>query len=88
MWRLRPTPSRFSTATSARPEGQLLTRAFGGVEKIERAEGLVRIEGIAEEVGWSRRHLAARFRSTFGVTPKVAARLFRFEAATPLLKAA
>lgn len=55
-------------------------------ETIERSKGRVRIGLLAEKTGWSRRHLGARFRSTFGVTPKVAARLFRFEHATRLLQ--
>jgi AraC-like DNA-binding protein len=54
---------------------------------IERAAGQVRIEWIAGEIGWSRRHLAASFRRQFGVTPKLAARLFRFQRATRLLQA-
>jgi AraC-like DNA-binding protein len=55
-------------------------------ETIERASGQVRIETVAEEIGWSRRHLATSFHRQFGVTPKVAARLFRFERATRLLQ--
>lgn len=52
---------------------------------IRRSGGQVRVGTIAEKVGWSRRHFAARFERTFGVTPKVAARLFRFERATSML---
>ena len=54
-------------------------------DTIEHAHGRLRIDSIAEELGWSRRHFAARFRRAFGVTPKVAARLFRFDCATRLL---
>ncbi len=53
---------------------------------IEQAQGRVRVEAIADEVGWSRRHFGAKFHRAFGVTPKVAARLFRFESATRLLR--
>lgn len=53
---------------------------------IERHQGRVRVESIAQEIGWSRRHFAAKFDRAFGVTPKVAARLFRFESATRLLR--
>jgi AraC-like DNA-binding protein len=54
---------------------------------IEHAAGQVRIESVANEIGWSRRHFASSFYRDFGVTPKVAARLFRFERASRLLLA-
>jgi len=43
--------------------------------------GRIRIEALAQALGCSRRHLAARFAEEVGVSPKVAARLIRFEAA-------
>ena len=53
---------------------------------VERAWGLlrdsggrVRIEALARALGCSRRHLAKRFAEDVGVSPKVAARLIRFE---------
>jgi AraC-like DNA-binding protein len=49
-------------------------------------EGDVSVAALADDVGWSRRHLSERFRGEFGVTPKVASRILRFERATALLK--
>ena len=43
--------------------------------------GRLRVDALAEALGCSRRHLAARFAEDVGVSPKVAARLIRFEAA-------
>jgi AraC-like DNA-binding protein len=37
------------------------------------------VADVAEAVGWSRRHLAARFTAETGIGPKQAARLVRFE---------
>lgn len=51
------------------------------------ARGRVRIDGLAGEVGWSRKRLWSRFRAQLGVTPKRAARLVRFDRAAYLLAA-
>ncbi|MEV6287021.1 helix-turn-helix domain-containing protein [Kribbella sp. NPDC051770] len=51
------------------------------------SRGRVRVEGLADEVGWSRKRLSARFQGQLGITPKRAARLVRFDHAARLLAA-
>jgi AraC-like DNA-binding protein len=48
--------------------------------------GLVDIGALAEEVGWSRKHLASQFGAQVGLAPKVMARVLRFNRAISLLK--
>src|SRR4051812_24903063 len=49
--------------------------------------GGIGVQEVAGEVGWSRRHLTEQFRAEYGLTPKVAARVLRFERAIWWLKA-
>jgi len=46
---------------------------------IRRGRGLTPVAAVASDVGWSTRHLEHRFRGEFGITPKSAVRLTRFE---------
>ncbi|GAA1117293.1 AraC family transcriptional regulator [Kribbella jejuensis] len=50
------------------------------------AGGAIGVQELASEVGWSRRHLTERFRSEFGLPPKVASRVLRFEYVTATLR--
>jgi AraC-like DNA-binding protein len=45
---------------------------------ILRSGGTATVDGVAREVGWSRRHLGARFAQEFGLTVKEALRVARF----------
>lgn len=47
--------------------------------RILQTHGSVDVASLAREVGWSRRHLAQRFRAEYGLSPKQAARVLRFE---------
>ena len=48
--------------------------------------GGVGVQELANEVGWSRRHLSDRFHAEYGLAPKVTARVLRFEQAVGRLK--
>lgn len=49
--------------------------------------GQAAVAEVAADVGWSRQHLGARFAREFGLSPKLASRVVRFERARVLLAA-
>ena len=53
-----------------------LTHAW---QLLRRSGGTLPIADLAEELGWSARRLSGRFTAEFGLTPKAAARVFRFD---------
>lgn len=55
---------------------------------ILRAGGTVAIDGLAERVSMSRRHLERRFLDTVGISPKRLARITRFQRALRVLEQA
>ncbi|WP_068401708.1 AraC family transcriptional regulator [Kribbia dieselivorans] len=55
--------------------------------RIVRSLGDVPVSLVADHVGWSRRHLTAQFRAEFGIAPKEAARVMRFNRARRLIGA-
>jgi AraC-like DNA-binding protein len=88
----RDWPARFalldelllSRLDAAPPVAPQLQHAWA---RLSASHGAVEIGALAREVGWSRRHLAARFRSEVGLPPKAVARILRFERVTGTLRA-
>jgi|SRR5271163_2589294 len=54
-------------------------------ERLAKSHGSVPVQQLTDEIGYSRRHFTERFRNAIGVTPKSAARVFRFERACRLI---
>jgi len=48
-------------------------------QRLVATGGVVPIGRVAEEVGWSHKHLITKFREQVGLSPKTAARLVRFD---------
>ncbi|WP_193072353.1 helix-turn-helix domain-containing protein [Brevibacterium sp. FME37] len=55
--------------------------------QIARSHGGLPVSLVADEVGWSRRHLNGQFRAEFGIGPKEAARVIRFDRARKIISA-
>lgn len=55
---------------------------------IQRSRGALRIDRLTDELGWSRKRLAAYSRDAFGLTPKRLARIARFHHAVDLANSA
>jgi AraC-like DNA-binding protein len=59
-----------------------VTRALG---RLRASGGTVRVGELASEIGCSRRHLVERFHEQVGVSPKLLARILRFQRAVSLV---
>lgn len=68
-------------ASTARPDPEVVWVW----RTLRRTAGRVGVQELAENTGWSRRHLLTRFRGQVGLAPKAAARVLRFHRATRLL---
>ncbi len=73
--------ARLSEADSTPPE------IVYAIDRLRATRGAVAVEVLAKEVGWSRRHLAARCREAVGLPPKALARLIRVEHAARRVRA-
>ncbi|RRH95813.1 AraC family transcriptional regulator [Mesorhizobium tamadayense] len=72
--------SRLAKAIELSPE---VAWAYGTVLA---TGGRTRISALAEELGWSRKHLAAKFSDAIGIGPKTLSRIVRFNRALSLSK--
>jgi AraC-like DNA-binding protein len=54
---------------------------------LRRTHGSIRIDALAAELGYSRRHFTAVFHDQVGLPPKTVARLLRFQRACTLIRA-
>ena len=73
--------ARLSEEPAAPPEVEYVLARLRGTR------GAVGVETLAAEVGWSRRHLAGRFREAVGLPPKALGRLIRVEHAAQRVRA-
>jgi AraC-like DNA-binding protein len=64
---------------AAAPASRVAPEVAWAWRRIAAGRGTVRIEHLANELGWSRKQLWSRFRSQVGLSPKRAARLVRFD---------
>ncbi|MGO2862067.1 MAG: helix-turn-helix domain-containing protein [Brevibacterium sp.] len=74
-------PSRQGSAGRPRPE---LLESW---KQIAGSHGGLPVSLIADRVGWSRRHLNGQFGTEFGIGPKEAARVIRFDRARRMVSA-
>jgi AraC-like DNA-binding protein len=56
-------------------------------EALVASGGQLSVNQLASEMGYSRQHLGRRFNEEFGLSPKLAARIMRFERARRMLRA-
>lgn len=83
--RLALTDRLLSRRILAAPEvGPQIPWAWG---RLLASGGTVAVRSLGEELGWSHRHLVARFHDQVGLSPKTAARVIRFDRALGRLRA-
>lgn len=68
-------------AADARPPSAGVVWAW---RRLIETDGRVAVGALAEELGWSRKRIVARFREEVGLPPKAMARLLRFDRARTL----
>jgi AraC-like DNA-binding protein len=76
--RVQTADQYFTTRLASSQSRSEVTRA---AQEIQSKLGCVRVQDLACCTGWSLRHFERRFSAELGVTPKLYARIVRFEAA-------
>ncbi|MEV0537759.1 helix-turn-helix domain-containing protein [Kitasatospora sp. NPDC050463] len=85
-------PERFAALDgallrAAHPSGRVPPELVRAWRELRRSGGSLSVAALAQDTGWSSRHLQERFRRETGLTPKAAARVIRFDRARRLLAA-
>jgi AraC-like DNA-binding protein len=70
----------------ARPAGPSTGPIGGAWNRMVETRGALRIGDLAREIGSSRRQLTTRFSREYGLTPKQASRIMRFERSWHVLR--
>jgi AraC-like DNA-binding protein len=70
---------------AARPPSPAVAWAW---KRLRETHGALPIGALAQELGWSRRHLAVQVREQVGLPPKLLARILRFDRVIALLRRA
>ncbi|RWM11059.1 MAG: helix-turn-helix transcriptional regulator [Mesorhizobium sp.] len=65
---------------------ELSTQVAWAYRTVIASGGRTRISALAGEIGWSRKHLAAKFSDAIGIGPKTLSRIVRFNRALSLSK--
>ncbi|MGH9183893.1 MAG: helix-turn-helix domain-containing protein [Acidimicrobiales bacterium] len=84
-------PTRFAVCDDVlirwtNPDAHVAAELTHAWQSLVRSGGTTAVGDLATAVGWSRQHLARRFGDEFGLSPKLAARVMRFERATTMLR--
>ncbi|MFD6158826.1 helix-turn-helix domain-containing protein [Nocardia sp. NPDC060256] len=84
-------PERFATVDRiltrlAYPDRVVAPELTWAWRAVVGSGGTLSVGALVEEIGWSRQHLARRFSNEFGLSPKLAARITRFERARRMLE--
>jgi AraC-like DNA-binding protein len=64
---------------------ELARPVHGALHRLTTSAGRVSVTALAGEVGWTRQHLATRFRQQVGLSPKTVARVARVQRATAMM---
>lgn len=85
-WRQRFAVLDRELAALAGDAGAVAPEVGHAWDRLVTSGGTLKVTDVADEVGWSRRHLGEMFRRETGLAPKAAARVIRFERAGDLLR--
>jgi AraC-like DNA-binding protein len=85
-WRARFAHLDEAFTRALRPH-ELSAPAVWAWQQLARHSGRIPVSALAHHIGWSRAHFTDRFHANFGLRPKTAARIFRFEHACRVQKA-